>query len=151
MASVNTTPTRQQALEALTEAENAAARIRGADRQFGAILLAIAAAYLAIGVLVGLAPAAPGVGLVAILLILLGALGGGLILLWRIRAYSRTGVLRFTVSCAAFTFWNAIVAGVSSASHWWAPHQPPSHFTVSAMVAAIPLVVAAWLVSRKRG
>lgn len=151
MASVNATPTQQQALAALTEAAGAAARMRRTDRQFGAILLAIAAAYLAIGVLVGLAPADPRIGFVAVPLILLAALGGGVILLWRIRAYSRTGVLRFTVSCAAFTFWNAIVAGVSSASHWWASDQPASHFTVSAMVTAIPLLVAARLVARKRG
>lgn len=151
MASVNTTPAQRHALAALAEAASAAARMRRTDRQFAAILLAIAAAYLAIGVLVGLAPADPRIGLVAILVILLGALGGGLILLWRIRAYSRTGVRRFTVSCAAFTFWNAIVAGGSSASHWWGPDQPASHFTVSAVVAAIPLVVAAWLVARNRG
>ena len=148
---MNATPTPQQARTALTEAATAAARIRRTDTQFGTILLGIAAAYVAIGALVGLAPAEARFALFAILVILPGALGGGLILLLRIRAYSRTGILRFSLACAAFTLWNAIVAGVSSASHWWALHQPASHFTVSALVAASPLVVAAWLVSRKRG
>ena len=133
------------------EADRATARIRRTDKQFGAILLGIAAAYLAIGVLVGLAPAVRGFASVAIPVILVGALGGGVILLLRIRAYSRTGILQFSLSCAAFSFWNATVAGVSSATRWWAPNQPPSHFTVSAFVAAMPLVAAAWLVSRARG
>ena len=66
-------PTKHEAQTALAEVDRAAARIRGADKQFGAILLGIAAAYLAIGVLVGLAPAAPGFALAAILVILLGA------------------------------------------------------------------------------
>jgi hypothetical protein len=151
VASVNASPTPQQARVALAEAAGQAARIRRTDKQFGRILLGIAAAYVAIGVLVGLAPSVPGFALIAILVILGGALGGGVILLLRIRAYSQTGVLRFTVSCAAFTFWNATVVGISSATRWWAPDQPTSHFTVSAVVAAIPLVVAAWLVSRGRG
>jgi hypothetical protein len=144
-------PTQREAQAALTEADRAAARVRRTDKQFGAILLGIAAAYAAIGVLVGLAPAFPGFGLVAIVVILVSTLVGGVILLLRIRVYSRTGILQFTVSCAAFSFWNAMVVGVSSATRWWAPDQPTSHFTVSAVVAATPLVIAAWLVSRKRG
>ena len=149
VASVRPTP--QEAQAALTEADRAVARIRRTDKQFGAILLGLAAAYVAIGVVVGLAPAVPGFALVAILVTLVGALGGGVTLLLRIRAYSRTGVLQFTVGCAAFSFWNAAVVGVSSVTRWWAPNQPTSHFTVSSVVAAIPLVVAAWLVSRTRG
>lgn len=144
-------PTQQEARAALTEADRAAARIRRTDKQFGAILLGLAAAYLAIGVLVGLPPAVRGFAEIAILVVLVGALGEGVILLLRIRAYSRTGIRQFTVSCAAFTFWNAMVVGLSSATGWWAPSQPTSHFTVSAVLAAMPLVVAAWLVSRARG
>lgn len=149
MASV--IPTQQEARAALTEADRAAGRIRRTDKQFGLILLGIAAAYVAIGILVGLAPAVRGFALIAILVILVGALGGAVIQLLRIRAYSRTGILQFSASCAAFSFWNASVVGVSSATRWWAPNQPTSHFTVSAVVAAIPLVVAALLVSRTRG
>ena len=145
------TPTQREAQASLAEADHAAARIRREDKQLGAILLGLAAAYVAIGVLVGLAPAVPGFALVAVLVIMVGALGGGVFQLLRIRAYSRTGILRFTIWCAAFSFWNAMVVGVSSATRWWAPYQPTSHFTVSAAVAAIPLVVAAWLVSRTRG
>lgn len=143
-------PTQREAQAALVEADLAAARIRRTDRQFGWILLGLAAAYVAIGVCVGLAPSVPGLAAVAVLLILVGALVGGVILLLRIRAYSRTGILQFTVSCAAFSFWNATVVGLSSVTHWWAANQPTSHFTVSALVAAVPLVVAAWLVSRRR-
>lgn len=150
MATISIGPTPEEARSALTEAAGATARIRRTDAQFGPILLGLAAAYLSIGALVGFVPRNFS-QLVAILVILIGAIGGGLILLLRIRAFSRTGILRFTVSCAAFTFWNAIVAGVSSATHWWAPSQPASHFTVSAVVASIPLVVATWLVTRKRG
>jgi len=53
-------PTKHEAQTALAEVDRAAARIRRTDKQFAAILLGIAAAYLAIGVVVGLAPAVPG-------------------------------------------------------------------------------------------
>ena len=149
----NASPTPQQARDALSEAAGATARVRRTDRQFGTILLGIAAWYVAAGVVVGLSPTEGGAGfaLVAFLTILLAGMAGTVILLWRIRAYSRSGLLQFSVSCAAFTFWNAIAAGVSSATHWWATDQPANHFTVSAVVASIPLFVAAWLVTRKRG
>lgn len=77
---------------------------------------------------------------------LVGSLG----IIWRIRIYSRWGPARFAWSCAAFTIWNAAVVGVSRAFGWWEPHQPGAHFTVSAAVAATPLLLAAWLVGKGR-
>jgi hypothetical protein len=153
MASVNVTPTPRQAQLALAEAAGQAAAIRRTDRQLGIILLGLAAAFVAVGVVVGLSPVKGGStsALAAFLVLMLCAAVGFVALFWRIRAYSRTGIRRFTIACAAFTFWNALVAGVSSATHWWAADQPAGHFTVSAVVGAIPLVVAAWLLVRNRG
>jgi hypothetical protein len=143
--------TPQQARAALAEAARQATRVRSADAQYRPILLGLAATYLAAGVLVGMFPRGgsivAGVGL---LLILVAGLIGGVGLLWRIRIYSRWGPVRFAWSCAAFTIWNAAVVGVSSATGWWGPHQPGVHFTVSAAVAALPLLLAAWLVGRRR-
>jgi len=67
----------------------------------------------------------------------------------RLRAYSRVGVLWFTVATAAFTWWNAIVCGVSIATGWWGSQQPSYHFGVSVLVGVIPLFVAAWLIGRR--
>lgn len=134
----------------LQEAGLRAAVIRRSDKQFRRILLAIAAIYLMAAAAVALFPSGGSpLGLVAFIVIVFGGLAGSLLLLWRIRAYSRTGVWKFTVSAAAFTWWNAAVAGVSIATGWWAPHQPATHFSVSAVVAVIPLLVAAWLIGRR--
>ncbi len=150
---MNAAPTPQEAQVALAQAAGHAAAIRRTDRQLGTILLGLAAAYVALGIVIGLSPAKGGsaFALAAFLVFMVCAAVGFVALFWRIRAYSRTGIRWFTVACAAFTFWNGLVAGVSSATHWWAADQPAGHFTVSAIVAAIPLVVAAWLLTRKRG
>jgi uncharacterized protein involved in response to NO len=143
-------PSPQEARAALSEARDWAARVRRTDRQFGQILAILAATYLAAGVLVGLSDrGGRTLAGLAVVVILVGALGGGMLMIWRIRAYSRSGQAWFAASCAAFTIWNAAVAGVSSASGWWGFHQPASHFTVSAAVGAAPLIVAAWLIGRK--
>lgn len=153
MANMNVTPTPRQAQVALAEAAGHAAAIRRTDRQLGTILLGLATVYVALGVVVGLSPAEGGsrVALAAFLVLTLFAVVGFVALFWRIRAYSRAGIRQFMLACAAFTFWNALVAGVSSATRWWAADQPAGHFTASAVVAAIPLVVAAWLLVRNRG
>jgi hypothetical protein len=104
---------------------------------------------MAAGVLVGLGSRAPWTGL-AVLLVLLAVLVGGIGRMWRMRAFSRTGPRNFALAAAAFTWWNAAVVGVSVASGWWAPRQLSFHFTVSAAVAAIPLLVAAFLIGRRR-
>jgi hypothetical protein len=121
------------------------------DRQYRPILLGLAAAYLAAGVLVGLFPRGgsmfAGVGLIVIVI---GSLAGALALVWRFRVYSRWGPLRFAWSCVGFVVWNTVVVGVSSTTGWWGPHQPGVHFTISAAVAAISLVFAAWLLGNRR-
>jgi hypothetical protein len=145
----NLTP--KEARAALVDAENRASEVSRTDTQFRIILLVLVAVDLAAAILVGLFPEGgsqfAGITLLAILV---GGLLGSLFLIWRARAYSRRGLRLFTLSCAAFTVWNAIVVTVSLVSGWWGPHQPGTHFSVSAIVAAIPLLVAAWLVGRWR-
>ena len=151
MATVNDpTYTPRTAQAALAEAARQATRVRSADAQYRPILLGLAAACLALGVLVGLFPrgGAPFAGIVVIA-ILVGGLAGVLVLLWRMRIYSRWGPVRFAWSCAAFTMWNAVVTGASVASGWWGPHQPGFHFTISAVVVATPLLLAAWLLGKR--
>ena len=146
----DTTPTPGEARAALALAGAQAARVRRTDHQFRRVLLGIAAMYLVTATIVGLFPygGSPAAGL-ALVVIFVGGLAGTVVLMLRIRAYSRTGILWFTGACAAFTWWNAAVIGVSMVTGWWGPHQPGFHFSVSAVVGAIPLVVAAWLVGRR--
>lgn len=145
------TDTPQEAGAALAETGRQAARATSADAGYRPILLGLAAVYLTVAVLVGLFPRGgsifAGVGLI---LVLVAGLVGSLGIIWRIRIYSRWGPARFAWSCAAFTIWNAAVVGVSRAFGWWEPHQPGVHFTVSAAVAATPLLLAAWLVGKGR-
>jgi hypothetical protein len=143
-------PTAESARAALQEARSRATAIHRTDKQFGGILFAIAAVYLIAALVVVWFPggASPW-GLVVFIGIVVGGLAGSLFMLWRIRAYSRRGALKFTMAVAAFTWWNAAVAGASIATGWWAPHQPATHFAVSALVAVAPLLVAGFLVFRR--
>jgi hypothetical protein len=144
------TPTPQEARAALAEANSQSARVRRADHQFRWILLLLVAIYLVAAAIVS-ATSRPGPSfgwLVGLLLVGGGLVGIGL-LVWWIRAYSKAGIRWFTGAAAAFTWWNAIVCGVSILTGWWGPHQPNYHFGVSALVAVIPLIVAAWLVGRR--
>jgi hypothetical protein len=144
-------PTPQEARAALAEASSQAARVRQADRQFRWILLSIAAIYLVVAGVMSATPwrrggTTPGL---AVLVIVIVGLAGTILLITRLRAYSRAGVVWFIVAAAAFTWWNAIVSFVSIATGWWGPQQPSYHFGVSVMVGVIPLVVAAWLIGRR--
>jgi hypothetical protein len=143
--------TPEEARAALADAGNQATGLHRTDRQFQAILLLIAAIYLGIAVLVGLFPHG-GVPLVgaAVLTIFVGGSGAAFLLFWRIRAYSRRGIRWFTWSAFGFTLWNAAIAGASSATGWWGPHQPGFHFSISAALAVLPLLIAAWLLGRWR-
>ena len=148
---MNATPNPKQARNARTEAASQAARIRGSALHFRTVLLGIAAIYVVLGILVGVPREwRSGFEGIAVLVIFLGGMAGSLLLIWRIRDYSRIARRRFILSCAAFTLWNVIVAEVSVATGWWARNQPSSHFTVSAVVAAIPLLVAAWIMGSGR-
>jgi hypothetical protein len=143
--------TPEEARAALADAGNQATGLHRTDKQFRGILLWIAAMYLGIAVLVGLFPRG-GKALVsaAVLTIFVGGVIAAFLLLWRIRAYSRRGIRWFTWSAFGFSLWNAATAGVSSVSGWWGPHQPGFHFSISAAVAVLPLLIAAWLVGRWR-
>jgi len=151
VASVSdTTPTPEQARAALIEADVRTYGVRRSDSQFRFNLLALAAMYLALGVVVGISPHGGPIAGKAVL----GIFGGGIVLtillFRRVRAWSKPGVLRFAVFCFAFTIWNMAVIVVSQVSRWWAPHQPGWHFTVTVAVASIPLLVAAWLLAPRR-
>jgi hypothetical protein len=147
----DTTPTPEQARAALVEAGARKDGVRRSDSQFRFILLALAAMYLALGLVVGIAPhgGPPAGGAVV------GIFGGGIILtillFRRVRAWSKAGVSRFVICCSAFTIWNMAVIVVSQVGGWWIGRQTPSwHFTVTTAVASIPLVVAAWLLAPRR-
>ena len=143
-------PTPEEARSALAEAESRAAGVRRSDSQLRFILLAVAAMYVAIGVIVGRYPHGGHFAGPAVLTIFAAAVAATAVLGWRIRAYSKPGMLRFTLYLSAFTIWNSVVVAVSLAGGWIAPHQPGWHFTITAAVASISLVVAAWLLARRR-
>jgi hypothetical protein len=144
-------PTAREARTALAVASGHAARLRQADHHFKWILLGLAGAYLLLGGVVSASPPQAGATFAALafLVIMGGAVLGTAFVIWRIRAYSSAGMRWFSISCSAFTFWNAIVCGVSSFSGWWGPRQPSHHFGISAAVGVIPLAVAAWLIGRR--
>ena len=140
-----------KAQAALTEAARQATRARSADAQYRPILLGLAAMCVAAGVLLGLFPRGGSrFAGVALIIILVGGLAGTVALLVRMRIFSRWGPVRFAWSCAAFTIWNVAVVGVSIATGWWGPHQPGIHLTVSYAVDATPLLLAAWLIGKRR-
>ena len=140
-------PTREEALASLTEAGMRSSQVRGADAQLGWILLLLVVADLGIASLISLAFHSAGPAVLAIYLTTLGMV---VVVLVRIRVYSRTGLRVFSVSATAFTIWNALVSGVSVAAKWWGPTQPTYHFGVSAVIGVLPLLVGIWLLFRKR-
>jgi hypothetical protein len=108
------------------------------------------ALYVALGVAMGLSPRRGTLFLDLVLLALLGLTIAAPILLWRIRAFSASGYPGFLMALGVFSIWNGVTAGVSSATGWWGTDQPGSHVTVSFAVAALPLLLGAWLVGRRR-
>jgi hypothetical protein len=85
----------------------------------------------------------------ALIVIFLAGLAGTVYVMWRIRAWSRMGIVWLLGSVAVFLLWNGAVIWVSIATGWWGPHQPGIHFGGSVVVAVIPLLVAGWLVGRR--
>lgn len=146
----NSAPTPEQARSALAEADGRAVGVRRSDSQLRFVLLALAATYLAIGVVVGRFPHGGHFAGPTVLAIFTAGVALVVVLFWRIRAYSKPGLLRFSISGAGFTIWNTAVIGASFASGWFGPNQAGWHFTVTAAVASIPLVVAAWLLAPPR-
>jgi hypothetical protein len=143
-------PTPQEARASLEEAKRNATTVRRSDGQLRLVLLVVAAMYLATAALVSANPRGGNVFIGdALLIVFLSAFGSVLYLTWRIRAWSRAGLLWFVGSVAAFLVWNGAVIWISIATGWWGRESPGYHFGGSAMVAVIPLVVAAWLIGRR--
>ena len=139
------TPTPQQARATLAEAATRSAQVRKADKPLRLILLVIAATYLLIGAVFALPLLHKG----QIVLVILGAgLASAIGLLTRVRAYSRIGSRRLLAAICVFSLWNGAVVSASVMLGWWAPGSPPWHFTVSAAVAALPLLAVTALVGR---
>ena len=144
-------PTADEARTALAEAGNQATGLRRTDKQFGRILLVLAGMYLAAAAIMALFPhGGSRLAGIALIVVFVGGLAGCLFAFLRMRAFSRMGPLSFTWAVAGFTWWNTAVIGVSVVSGWWGPHQPATHFSVSALVAVIPLIAASWLIGRRR-
>jgi len=146
----DTSPTPQDARAALDEANSRAATVRRADSQLRLILWILAALYLATRALLSSNPRQGSVLIGdALIVIFLGGLAGTVYVMWRIRAWSRMGIVWLLGSVAVFLLWNGAVIWVSIATGWWGPHQPGIHFGGSVVVADIPLLLAGWLVGRR--
>jgi hypothetical protein len=116
------------------------------------MLLGIAAVYLAAAGVISTLPdprrGGPVAGLAILAIVIVGSVAFIVVGL-RIRAYSRTGILLYLGGVTVFSLWNAIVAGVSMGTRWWASTQPSYHFGISELVGAVPLLLAAWLIGRR--
>lgn len=136
----------------MSEVTGQAARVHRADHQLGWMLLGVAAIYLAVGAVISTLPdlrrGSPVVGLAIVAILIAGSVGFIFVGL-RIRAYSRAGILFYFGGITVFNLWNAIVVGVSIGTRWWASGQPSYHFGLSAVIAVIPPLVAAWLIWRR--
>jgi hypothetical protein len=143
-------PTPESARVSLDEAKSRAAEVRHSERGWRPALLVVAAMYLAVGALLSGNPRQGSVWISSgLAVIFLGGSAGAIYLAWRVRAWSRAGILWLLGSVAAFLAWNGAVIWVSVATGWWGPHQPGIHFGGSVVVAVIPLFVAAWLIGRR--
>jgi len=144
------TPTPQDARASLDEAAKQAAGLRRADSAFRPILLALAATYLGVAVLLSINPRGGNVLIGdGVLITYVGGVAITFYLAWRIRAWSRVGTVWLVVSTLGFMLWNLAVIWASIASGWWGPHQPGLHFGVSVVVAVIPLLAGAWRLGRR--
>ncbi|MGH7763684.1 MAG: hypothetical protein ACREOM_04620 [Candidatus Dormibacteraceae bacterium] len=50
----------------------------------------------------------------------------------------------------AFVIWTGVVDAVSVLTGFWARSQSGGHFLISVAIDVIPLVIAGWLVGRRR-
>lgn len=146
-----TAPTPDEARAALAKANSQKTLVRKADRQFRWILVVVAAVYVVVAALLSISFPRRGSPLAgtAMLLVIAAGLAAVVVLGRRIRAYSTAGVAWYVVAIVAFLLWNSVVTGVSLITGWWSPRQPSYHFAISEAVGVIPLLVAAWLISRR--
>ena len=144
-------PSPDEARSALDEAARHADRLRLEDQKLRLVLVVIAVAYIAAGFLLAIPRVQqPAVSPGLILLVVMGGVVVAcVVLLRRMRAASRRGITRYFQSIVAFGLWNVTVLVVSVATGWWAPGMPGFHFTISTVVAAVPLVVAAALMGTR--
>ena len=145
------TPSAEEAQAAVEQAARHVERLRLEDQRLRLVLVVIAVVYVAAGFILALPGLQPTFNPA---FSLVGVMGGGIVacvvLLRSMRAASRRGMTRYFLSITAFAIWNATVMVVSIATGWWGFGMPGFHFTVSAVVAAVPLVAAAVLMGSRR-
>jgi hypothetical protein len=143
-------PSPEQAQAALAEAAARAAGVRRADRPLRNLLFAVAGTWLAAAAVISLFPRGGSlVADVSIAAIMLAGIGGIVFIGTRVKALSRWALGWFAVSIIGFCVWSGLVDGVSLWSGFWASRQG-SHFLITVSVDVIPLVIAGWLVGRRR-
>lgn len=92
---------------------------------------------------------APHPGSVAPLVIvgaLVVALVAAAVIGFRMRAYSRAGILVYFATIVAFNLWSALVISASVATAFFGRGQPSYHFGVSEAIASIPLLIGALII-----
>jgi hypothetical protein len=143
--------TAEQARAALDEADARSAQVRLHDRHLSWMLFVVAAAYLAAGAAISVSPhhGTTYAG-VAVVTMLAAAIVAAVLIGLHIRAYSRPGIVSYFLTIIVFNLWNALIAGASIATRFWAMGQPSYHFGISVVVAVIPLVIGAWVIWRRR-
>jgi hypothetical protein len=140
------TPTPEEARAALAEVDSRAADVRRFDADARLLLLAIAAMYLSLGI-----PAAflvrGGSDLpLLVMLVIAGVWTAVLVVLvGRIRAYSRPVGRRYALYGWLFGAWNVAVLLVCVFGGWFGPLSPAWHFTAAAGVISLPPLVAGLL------
>jgi len=134
----NDTPTPKEARSALAEANSRAAKVRPFDADARLLLLAIAAMYLSLGL-----PAAflvrGGSGLPLLVMLVIAGLWTAVlvVLVGRIRAYSRPVGRRYALYGWLFGAWNVAVLLVCVFGGWFGPLSPAWHFTGAAGVISL--------------
>jgi hypothetical protein len=138
---------------ALAEAASRTTDIRRSDAQFRYVVLALAAMYLGVGSVIAFIPRRGGspVGSLLILTIFVGGLALIVLLTRRVRAFSRPGLTRFAIVCSSFAVWNLAVLEIGIFGGWFGAQSPGWHFTVTAAIGSIPLLVAGLLLAPRRG
>jgi hypothetical protein len=141
-------PTPEQARAAVAEADSRAVGVRRSDAQLRNIVLTLAAMYLAMGVAMGfLSRGGSPVPFLVVLSISTAGVALILVLVHRVRAYTRPGFRRFAFYAGGFAIWSLTVLEVGIFGGWFGGTSPAWHFTVAAAVGSIPLLVGGLLLT----